>query len=148
MSNINVVTSQAGSVLNTAQTKASIERTEKAAKIASTLSDKDLNKINKTAQDFEAVFVTEMMRPMMNMVDVDPEFGGGKGEEVFRDFTLNEYGKRFASQGGLGIATHVKEQLIRMQEQASNPDANPETIAAAVKDAMAKSAPGKMVALH
>ena len=129
MSNISVATSQASSALSAAQSKLSADKMANAAKNASAISDKDMERINKTAEDFEAVFVTEMLRPMMNMVKVDPEFGGGKGEEVFRDFTLNEYGKKMASQGGFGIATHVKDQLIRMQAQAAHPGADPVAMA-------------------
>lgn len=103
--------------------------------------EKDMKKIDKTAEDFEAVFVTEMLRPMMNMIKVDPEFGGGKGEEVFRDFTLNEYGKRMASQGGFGIATHVKDQLIKLQAQAALPGATPQVLAEAIRDAKTGTAP-------
>ncbi len=136
MSDISAATSQASSALQTAQLRSAESKMASAAKSASSISDKDMKKIDKTAQDFEAVFVTEMLRPMWNMMKVSEDFGGGKGEEVFRDFTLNEYGKQIASQGGFGIANHVKEQLIRMQAQASHPGAEPEVIAQAVKDAM------------
>ena len=77
-------------------------------------------KIEATAKDFEAVFITEMLKPMMNMIEVNSEFGGGKGEEIFRDFTINEYGKKLSAQGGIGIAKHVKDQLIRLQEAGPN----------------------------
>ncbi|PZP55502.1 MAG: flagellar biosynthesis protein FlgJ [Micavibrio aeruginosavorus] len=136
MSDISAATSQASSALQTAQLRAAESKMANAAKSASSISDKDMKKIDKTAQDFEAVFVTEMLRPMWNMMKVSEDFGGGKGEEVFRDFTLNEYGKQIASQGGFGIATHVKEQLIRLQAETSHPGAAPEVIATIVKDAM------------
>ena len=139
MSNISAVTTQASSIINSVKDQNQQDKLAGVAKSASTITDKDLKKIDKTAQDFEAVFVTEMLRPMMNMINVDPQFGGGKGEEVFRDFTLNEYGKQMASQGGFGIATHVKEQLIRMQAQAANPHATPRELAITVRDAMAQS---------
>ena len=99
--------------------------TPTAPKQASTdgLSDKQLKKIEATAEDFEAVFITEMLKPMFDMVEVDPVFGGGKGEEVFRDFQLNEYGKMISKQGGIGLAEQVKSQLIQMQLVANGQDA-------------------------
>ncbi len=74
--------------------------------------------IDETAKDFEAMFITEMMRPMFDTVEVNETFGGGKGEEIFRGFMLDEYGKQMATSGGLGIADLVKAQLIEMQSQA------------------------------
>ncbi len=82
------------------------------------LTEKEYKKIEATANDFEAVFITEMLKPMFEMVEVDPIFGGGKGEEVFRDFQLNEYGKMIAKQGGIGLADDVKAQMIHMQLSA------------------------------
>lgn len=120
MSTISVATSAAAGTLENAKTQMAIDKMAKASKAASSLSPKDMERIDKTAQDFEAVFITEMLKPMMNMVKVDDTFGGGKGEEVFRDFTTNEYGKQLAANGGFGIAQHVKEQLIRMQANAAH----------------------------
>ena len=92
------------------------------------------DKINKTAEEFEAVFITQMMKPMFDMVKVNSEFGGGKGEEVFRDFTIEEYGKRLSSKGGIGIANHVREQLIYAQAAQEHPGASPERLAVAIKE--------------
>ena len=79
----------------------------------------NMQKIDETAQEFESMFLTEMLRPMFEMVEVNETFGGGRGEEVFRSFMLDEYGKQLSAGGGLGIAAMVKEQLIQMQADAS-----------------------------
>ena len=84
----------------------------------STINPYQMAQIKNSAEDFEAMFVTEMMRPMFDTVEVDETFGGGKGEEIFRGFMLDEYGKQMATSGGLGIADLVKAQLIEMQSQA------------------------------
>lgn len=81
--------------------------------------DKNMSRINEAAQDFEAMFLTEMLKPMFEGIEVDPVFGGGKGEEVFRGFMLQEYGKMVAASGGIGLAEHVKAEMIRLQEQAA-----------------------------
>ena len=77
-----------------------------------------LEKIEEAAQDFEAMFVSEMIKPMFEGVKTNSLFGGGKTEEVFRGLMIDEYGKDIASRGGLGIAGLVKEQLIEAQEKA------------------------------
>ncbi|MCB9988732.1 MAG: rod-binding protein [Rhodospirillales bacterium] len=80
---------------------------------------KNLEKIEEAAQEFEAVFLSEMLKPMFEgTMEPDPMFGGGKGEEIFKGMMLQEYGKMLADKGGVGIAEHVKAELIRIQETA------------------------------
>jgi peptidoglycan hydrolase FlgJ len=74
--------------------------------------------IDKTSQDFEAMFATQMLQPMFEGLSVDTTFGGGHGEEVMRSFLLQEYGKMIAKSGKLGIAAQVKNEMIRTQETA------------------------------
>ena len=83
--------------------------------------DINMAKIDETARDFEAMFMTEMLRPMFEGLKVDETFGGGKGEEIFQGMMLDEYGKNMALQGSLGIADLVREQLIEMQSKAAEP---------------------------
>lgn len=73
-------------------------------------------KIEAAAKDFEAVFISEMIRPMMETIEVNDMFGGGKGEEVFRGFMVDEYGKKVSAAGGIGLARHISEAMIRAQE--------------------------------
>jgi len=75
--------------------------------------------IDKAAQDFEAMFATQMLQPMFEGVAVDPTFGGGHGEEIMRSFMLQEYGKIIAKGGRFGIATQVKSEMLRAQEGAA-----------------------------
>lgn len=79
---------------------------------------REMERIDKAAKDFEAVFFTEMMKPMFEDVDVSETFGGGKGEEVFQGMILQEYGKLMAETNSIGIADQVKAHLIKAQENA------------------------------
>lgn len=81
---------------------------------------REMEKIDQTAEDFEAVFIAEMMKPMFEGISTEAPFGGGKGEEVFRGMLLQEYGKIVAHTGGIGLADSVKEKMIQLQEQADN----------------------------
>ncbi len=74
--------------------------------------------IDGAAQDFEAMFATQLLQPMFETIPVDPAFGGGHGEEVMRSFLLQEYGKIIAKTGKLGIAPQVKAEMLRAQEAA------------------------------
>lgn len=86
--------------------------------IESARKSRDLEKIESSAEDFEAMFVSEMMKPMFEGLATDGPFGGGKGEEVFRGMMLQEYGKLMAQTGTIGLTDTVREQMILMQEQA------------------------------
>lgn len=67
------------------------------------------------AQDFEAMFISEMIKPMFETIEVDDNFGGGKGEEVFRGMLVQQYGKNIAAQGGIGLAHFVQDELLKAQ---------------------------------
>ena len=91
--------------------------------IAKLKSAKNIDEIEKAAKEFEAVFLSEMLKPMFEGTEIDPPFGGGKGEEIFRGFMIQEYGKLMTERGGIGIAEHVKAEMIRIQEsQVSQED--------------------------
>lgn len=97
--------------------QASQGETQKAAK---GLGAKESQRIDAAAQEFEAVFLSEMMKPMFEGISTEGPFGGGKGEEVFRGMLIQEYGKILARTGSVGIAGPVKEQMIKLQEQNSH----------------------------
>lgn len=73
-------------------------------------------KINETAQEFEAVFIGQMLQHMFAGVEVDEEFGGGHGEEMFKSLIVDEYGKLMAKSGGIGLADHVRQEMLNLQE--------------------------------
>ena len=78
--------------------------------------DADPKAIRASAEEFEAVFVSQMLTDMFESVEIDPLTGGGNGEEVFRSLLVNEYGKAIAKNGGVGIADHVHREMLRLQE--------------------------------
>ncbi len=83
---------------------------------AKKIADLKKQRADKAAEDFEAVYISEMLKPMIETVEVDENFGGGKGEEVFRGLLVQELGKSIAKQGGFGLASHVKAELLKIQE--------------------------------
>lgn len=69
----------------------------------------------KAAEDFEAVFIAQMMEPMFKGIRTDGPFGGGNGEMVFRSLMIQEVGKEIAGAGGIGIADGVYREMLKMQ---------------------------------
>jgi flagellar protein FlgJ len=78
--------------------------------------DDKLQAAHKAAQDFEALFLSQMMTHMFAGIDTKGPFGGGKGEEAFRDMLTQEYAKVMAKAGGVGVANSVMREMIRQQE--------------------------------
>ncbi len=72
--------------------------------------------VMKSARDFEAVFATEMLTPMYEGLEVDPTFGGGHGEEMFRTMMLDEYGKQIAANDSFGMVHQIADTLLKAQE--------------------------------
>jgi len=70
----------------------------------------------RVAQEFEALFLSEMLGPVFESSDTDGLFGGGEGEKVFRSMMVQEYGKAIAQSGGVGIADAVQREILKMQE--------------------------------
>ncbi len=82
-------------------------------------------RIQKAAEEFEAVFFAEMMKPMFEGLEPNETFGGGKGEEIFSGMMIQEYGKEIAKRDITGIQTAVRNALIEMQVQRSEGNISP-----------------------
>lgn len=92
----------------------------------STLTPQQVAKIQRAAQDFEAMALNQLLAPMFETVDTSRgPFGGGEGEQAWKPLMVQEMAKGIARAGGLGLAKPVMEQMLRMQEarQQGTPDA-------------------------
>ena len=75
-------------------------------------------KLRKSAEDFTAVALDELLKPMFDGADnSDGTFGGGAAERTFKPMMITEIAKQMAHGGGLGIAEPVYQQMLRLQEQ-------------------------------
>ncbi len=76
----------------------------------------DMAKARQAAQDFEAVFLAQMVSHMFAGIKTDKMFGGGASEDIYRSMMAQEYGKTLAKAGGIGIADQVLREIMRIQE--------------------------------
>ena len=76
----------------------------------------DRQRIRQAAEDFEAVFLSQMLQPMFEGLETDGLFGGGSAEQIYRGVLLQEYGKALAQRGGVGIADAVEQEMLKLQE--------------------------------
>ncbi len=78
----------------------------------------DMAAIDKAAKDFESVFISQFLGAMFSGIKTDGMTGGGQGEEMFRSLLVDQYAKGLQDKGGLGLASQVKAQMLKMQEIA------------------------------
>ncbi|MFM9891155.1 MAG: rod-binding protein [Rickettsiales bacterium] len=73
-------------------------------------------KVNEAAADFEAQFISQMLENMFATVDTKESLGGDDSQEIYRSMLVDQYGKAISKAGGIGIADHVKREILRLQE--------------------------------
>lgn len=83
------------------------------------LEAQNLQAMRRTAEDFEASFLSQMMKPMFEGLSTEAPFGGGAGEAAWRGFLVDAMAQQTVKAGGVGLADSVLAQMIKMQEQGA-----------------------------
>ena len=71
--------------------------------------------VHKTAQNFEASFLTSMVQTMFQGVTTSAPFGGGEGEDMWKSFMAEAMAKDMARHGGIGVAKSVEREMLKLQ---------------------------------
>lgn len=72
----------------------------------------------KQAQDFEQMFMEQTLGQLtQNLSGPGPLGDEGTGSDVWRGMLTQQYAKSITQAGGLGIATTVYNELMRLQEK-------------------------------
>ena len=79
------------------------------------VSPKQQARAQKTATDFEAMFLNSMFSQMTSGLKGEGPFGDTPGTGVWRSMLTEQYSKNFAKAGGVGVATEVYRTLIMQQ---------------------------------
>ncbi len=78
-------------------------------------------RLREVAQEFEAVFIGEMLKSMgldEAASGLGGDFTGGHGEDAFRTFLVREYADAISEKGAFGLADKIYGQLKARQEAA------------------------------
>jgi len=68
-------------------------------------------KLKESAEEFEALFVKQMLDTMrQSLHKEDRLFQGGMAEDIFEDMLYTEYSRVFAKTGNFGIADAIQRQ--------------------------------------
>ncbi len=73
----------------------------------------------RVAEEFEAVFLAQMLKPMFAGISADGPFGGGPAETIYRSLMIDEYAKLIGRSGGVGVADAVQREILKIQETES-----------------------------
>jgi flagellar protein FlgJ len=69
----------------------------------------------KAAQDFESVFLGQMVEQMYTGLEAKGPFGGGFAEQTYRSLLNQEIGRQMSAGGGVGLADAVYAEMVKLQ---------------------------------
>ena len=76
-------------------------------------------KARKTARDFEAMFLEQMLERVFASTGEEGPLGeNGSGGGIYRSMLVKEYAGGITKAGGLGIADSIYRELMQLQEGA------------------------------
>jgi peptidoglycan hydrolase FlgJ len=76
-----------------------------------------LKQLRETAQDFEALFVAQMLATMTQGLGHGLAGQGGQSD-IYQDMFNQEVGKLISRAGGIGVADAILQEMLKMQELA------------------------------
>ena len=75
------------------------------------------DKAKKTAQDFETMFLEQTLERVFASSGTEGPLGdNGTGGAVYRSMLVKEYAGGIAKPGGVGIASQIYRELLKLQE--------------------------------
>lgn len=74
--------------------------------------------LRRAAEDLEAAFLAEMLKPM-GAGATPAAFGGGTGEAQFSSFLVQEEARAMAASGGIGLAESIFQAMLKHVEPDS-----------------------------
>ena len=79
----------------------------------------------KSARDFEAMAIGQLLAPIFDTVKTSKGmFGGGAAEETWKPMLTDALAKQVEKAGGLGLAAPIYHQILLLQQ--GSPPAKPE----------------------
>ena len=74
-------------------------------------------KARKTAQDFETMFLEQTLERLLASDETEGPLGdNGTGGAVYRSMLVKEYAGGIVKSGGVGIASQIHRELLKLQE--------------------------------
>jgi len=94
-----------------AQQSAGISGAASSSQGGATESSGDQSRLEQVSEDFEALFVQQMLGSMRETLNKENDlFYGGMAQDHFQDMLYKEYAKMIAKRGDFGIAEMIQSQ--------------------------------------
>lgn len=74
-------------------------------------------RIRETAEEFEAVFLAQVLQTMNQGIGGPGPFGDGDND-AWAGMLQEEYGRLISKSGGIGVADALLREMLKMQEVA------------------------------
>jgi flagellar protein FlgJ len=71
------------------------------------------SRLYQASQEFEAIFIKQMLKVMRDTVPEDDILDGGMAEDIFEDMLYDQYALKMAKTAGFGLADQIYLQLVR-----------------------------------
>ena len=69
----------------------------------------------KAAEDFQSIFIKQMLDTMRKTVHKESETEQSQGEQVFEDMLYDEYSKKMSKSAGFDLADNLYRQMSFLQ---------------------------------
>ena len=73
--------------------------------------ERDDAKLKQACRDFEAIFISDLLKIMRQTVPESKLISGGRAEEIFRDMQDDELSKDMSKSGGIGLSDMLYKEL-------------------------------------
>ena len=91
-----------------------------AISVAPALAPENTAAAARKAEEFEALVLSQLLKPMFDSAKSPSLFGGeGPEQDAFASMLQDEFARVIAARGGVGIADQVQAALIRLQSETS-----------------------------
>ncbi len=76
----------------------------------------DKTAVRAAAEEFEAVFLTNVIQNLFSGLEGGGTWGSGHGADAWKSLMIDEYASSIAEAGGIGLADSVERELLALQE--------------------------------
>ena len=80
----------------------------------------DRGKLKKACDDFEALFMAQMLKFMRQSLPQTGFFGEGVGSDVYQSLMDQQLSQKLSQGKGLGLGKMIYQQVLRREEKTAN----------------------------
>jgi Rod binding domain-containing protein len=84
--------------------------------------DRESARLHQACADFEALLIQKLFQTMRAAVPQSGLIATGPAHDIYTAMLDQQVARDLALQGGLGLSTQIKEQIVRYLADAGDPD--------------------------